>query len=399
LASMFTAMMAEDTKNYTAEQLSIELSKLGSSIGIFSGTDGVTMSVQSLKKNLDKTLALLEERMYNPKFTEEAFNRLKQQRMQAFKQQKAQPSAVADAVFAKLNYGPNHILGISEAGTEETVKNITLLDVQNYYNSYMTSLDAKVVIVGDMSQAEVLPKLSFLNKLPKKKIVLAKVNPTPAVDKTKVFLVDIPKGAQSEFRVGYTLPLKYDATGDYFKANLANYVLGGDFNSRLNINLREDKGWTYGARSGFSADEYSGGFEFSSGIRADATDSALVEVMKELKQYTAGGITDEELTFMKSAIGQRDALRYETPGQKAAFIGRILDYNLPADYVEQQNKILKTITKAEIDKVTKKYVQPDKMNILLVGDKAKILANIKKLGYEIVELDADGKKVSEKKEF
>jgi zinc protease len=112
---------------------------------------------------------------------------------------------------------------------------------------------------------------------------LAKVNATPAVDKTKVFIVDIPKGAQSEFRVGYTMPLKYDATGDYYKANLANYVLGGDFNSRLNLNLREDKGWTYGARSGFNSDEHGGVFEFSSGIRADATDSALTEVMKELK--------------------------------------------------------------------------------------------------------------------
>ena len=399
LANLFTDMMAEDTKNYTAEQLSIELQKLGSSIGVFSGVDGITFSVQSLKKNIDQTLALLQERMYNPKFTEEAFNRLKQQTMQAFKAQKAQPAAVADAVFAKINYGPNHILGIPEEGTEETVKNITLADIQNYYTNYMTSVDAKVVIVGDMKQEEVLPKLTFLNKLPKKKITLAKVNPTPAVDKTKVFIVDVPKGAQSEFRVGYTMPLKYDATGDYYKANLANYVLGGDFNSRLNLNLREDKGWTYGARSGFSSDEHGGVFEFSSGIRADATDSALTEVMKELKNYTANGITDQELTFMKSAIGQRDALRYETGAQKAAFIGRILDYNLPANYVEQQNTILKNMTKAEIDRVTKKYVQPEKMNILLVGDKAKILDGVKKLGYEVIELDADGKKVGEKKEF
>lgn len=279
------------------------------------------------------------------------------------------------------------------------MKNITLQDVQNYYNNYMTSVDAKVVVVGDITQAEALPKLAFLDKLPKKKITLAKVNATPTVDKTKVYVVDIPKGAQSEFRVGYTLPLKYDATGDYFKSNLANYVLGGDFNSRLNLNLREDKGWTYGARSGFSADEYGGGFEFSSGIRADATDSALVEVMKELKNYTANGITTEELAFMKNSIGQRDALRYETGGQKAAFIGRILDYNLPADYVAQQNKILKNMTKAELDKITRKYVQPEKMNILLVGDKARSLDGVKKLGYEVVELDADGKKVGEKKEF
>jgi zinc protease len=198
--------------------------------------------------------------------------------------------------------------------------------------------------------------------------------------------------------VGYNTGLKYDATGDYYKANLANYILGGDFNSRLNLNLREDKGWTYGARSGFSGDEHTGDFEFSSGIRADATDSALIEVMKEIKDYAQNGIKDDELVFMKSSIGQRDALRYETGGQKAAFIARILDYNLPANYVEQQNKILQNTTRAELNKIAAKYYKPEKMNILLVGDKAKILEGVKKLGYEVVELDSDGKPVV-KKEF
>ncbi len=154
----------------------------------------------------------------------------------------------------------------------------------------------------------------------------------------------------------------------------------------------------YGARSGFSGDEHTGDFEFSSGIRADATDSALIEVMKEIKNYAQNGIEDDELVFMKSAIGQRDALRYETGNQKAAFIARILDYNLPANYVEQQNKILQNMTKAELNKIAAKYYKPEKMNILLVGDKAKILEGVKKLGYEVVELDSDGKPVV-KKEF
>ncbi|MEJ7914016.1 MAG: pitrilysin family protein [Chitinophagaceae bacterium] len=399
LANLFTDMMAEDTKNYTAEQLSVALQKLGSSIGVYTSVDGIVFSVQSLAKNLDKTLALLQERMYNPKFTEQAFNRLKQQTIQGLKAQKAQPGAVADAVFAKLNYGANHILGISQEGTEETVNNINLSDIQNYYSNYMTSVDAKVVVVGDIKEAIALPKLAFLNKLPRKKITLPKFDIAPTVDKTKVFVVDVPKGAQSEFRMGYTMPLKYDATGEYYRANLANYALGGDFNSRLNLKLREEKGWTYGASSGFSADEYGGNFEFSSAIRTDATDSALAEIMTELKNYTSTGITEAELVSMKSAIGQRDALRYETGGQKAAFIGRILEYNLPANYVEQQNKILQAMTTAEINRVTKKYVHPERMNILLVGDKAKIMEAVKKLGYEVVELDADGKKLGEKKEF
>ncbi len=399
LASYFADMMEEDTKNYTAEQLSVELQKLGSTVSVSSGTDGITFSVQALKKNLDATLALLQERMFNPRFTEDAFTRIKKQKLESFKVQKSQPASVASAVFAKVNYGANHILAMDEEGTEESVKNMTLQDIEAYYNNYMTSQDAKVVIVGDIKQEEVLPKLAFLNKLPKKKINLPQVAPAPKVDKTKVYLVDVPKSAQSEFRVGYTTGLKYDATGDYYKAGLANWALGGNFNSRLNLNLREDKGWTYGASSGFYGDKYTGNFQFSSGIRADATDSALVEVMKDIKNYLQQGPTAEEVAFMKSAIAQSDARKYETGFQKAAFIGRILDYNLPADYIEQQSKILKSMTQEQIKATAGKYIQPDKLNILLVGDKEKILDNVKKLGYEVVELDTDGQPVATQKAF
>lgn len=394
LASFFSDMMAEDTKNYTAEQMSIELQKLGSSISVSSGLDGVTYTVQSLKKNLDKTLGLLEERLLRPRFTEDAFTRIKKQTLESFKFQKSQPSAVADMVFAKLNYGPNNILGIAEEGTEETVRNFSLQDVENYYKNYMTSNGAKVVVVGDMKQEEVLPKLGFLAKLPNKKIALSKPNAAPAVDKTKVYLVDVPKAAQSEFRVGYATGLKYDATGDYYKAYLSNFPLGGAFNSRLNLNLREDKGWTYGASSYFSGDKYTGEYEFSSGIKSNVTDSAL----KEVKNYLANGPTKEEVSFMQSAVGQRDALRYETGPQKAMFIARILDYNLPANYVDVQNKILKSITPDQLKAVAHKYIKPEKLNILLVGDKASILEGVKKLGYDVVELDIDGNK-AEKKAF
>lgn len=230
--------------------------------------------------------------MFNPKFTEQSFNRLKQQALQGLKQKKSQPSAVASDVFAKLNYGANNILGISEDGTEETVKNITLDDIKNYYNNYMTSVGTKVVVVGDITEKEVLPKLSFLDKLPRKKIELPKPEALASnVDKTKVYLVDIPKGAQTEFRIGYATGLKYDATGDYYKAYLTNFALGGGFDSRLNLTLREQKGWTYGASSRFSGDEYSGEFQFSSGIKAEATDSALAESMDIIKKYVQNGPT------------------------------------------------------------------------------------------------------------
>lgn len=391
LAATFADMMNEDTKKYTAEQFAIELQKIGSSIRINSGTDEITVTVQTLKKNLDRTLALMEERLFNPEFKETTFKRIQRQNITQLKQAKSQPAFVASSVMAKVNYGAENILSMDQSGTETTLNNITLQDVQNYYNNYLTSTDARIVIVGDIKQNEILPKLSFLEKLPKKKIEFPKVDLTPKpVNKSQIYLVDVPKAAQTEFRVGYPTGLKYDATGEYYKAGLMNFSLGGGFNSRLNLNLREDKGWTYGARSGFDADDYTGEFEFSSGIKAEATDSALYEVIKELKDFQANGIKNEELVFMKSAMGQRDALRYETGAQKAQFIARMLKYNLPANYVDTQNKMLQSMTKKDIDALAKKWVKPEQLNMLLVGDKARILAGLQRLGYPIIELDAEG---------
>jgi zinc protease len=258
LSGFFASMMNEDTKNYTAEKISQELQKLGSSINISSDLTGITINVQALTKNLDEVLKLVNERLYNPKFTEDVFSRIKKQRLESFKLAKSQPATIADVVFAKVNYGADNILGISQSGTEETIKNITLQDIENYYNNYMTSKNTKVVVVGDIKQADALQKLSFLNKLPSKNVTLPKINAAPAIDKTKVYVVDVPKGAQTEFRVGYVTGMKWDATGNYYKAYLTNYSLGGDFNTRVNLNLREDKGWTYGANTAFIGNEVSG---------------------------------------------------------------------------------------------------------------------------------------------
>ncbi|MCU0397922.1 MAG: insulinase family protein [Cyclobacteriaceae bacterium] len=391
LARMFASMMNEDTKNYSAEQMQAELQKLGSSVNVSSNLDGITFSMQTLKKNLDKTISLLEERMLNPKFTDEAFNRIQKQTLESFKQRKSQPATIASEVFAKMNYGGDHILGMSEFGTEYTVKNLKLSDVESYYTNTMTSRGTELVVVGDVTQNEILSKLAFLSKLPNKEVKLPSVDVKPSANKTRIYLVDVPKAAQTEFRVGGLTGLKYDATGEYYRAYLMNFALGGAFNSRINLNLREDKGWTYGARSGFSGDKYSGSFAFSSGIRANATDSALVEVMNELTKYSTSGISPEELTFMKSALGQREALLYESGFQKAGFIGRILTYDLPADFTVQQNKILSSLTKTEVDQLATKWIKPENMSILLVGDKTTILPGLQRLNYEIVELDVNGK--------
>ncbi|MEO6812629.1 MAG: pitrilysin family protein [Ginsengibacter sp.] len=390
LASLFASMMNEDTKNKTSEEINLELEKIGSSIRVSDRTDAIVFSLQSLSKNLPKTLEILQEKMLHPNFTESTFNRIKRQTIEGIKNAKSQASAVADVVFDKINFGGNNVFGLPDNGTEETVKDITLEDIQNYYNNFISSNGAQVVVVGSVKENEILPQLGFLNQLPKKEITLPQVPASPVVEKTKIYVVDIPKAAQTEFRIGNVTNMKYDATGDYYKAMLANYNLGGGFNGRLNIKLREDKGWTYGARSAFSGDKYTGTFTFSSGIRANATDSALAEIIHQLKEYNLNGPDKNEVAFMKSSIGQSDARNYETGAQKAAFISRILMYDLPANFVEQQTKILDNISVAEIGVLAKKYYDLNKMNILLVGDKNLFMPGLKDLGYEIVELDANG---------
>ena len=171
-------------------------------------------------------------------------------------------------------------------------------------------------------------------------------------------------------------------------------MLGGAFSSRINMNLREDKGYTYGARSGFSSTHTPGPFTAQAGVKAAVTDSSVIEFVKEITNYGKSGITDQELSFVKSSLGQSDALRYETSLQKAYFLGRIIEYNLPRNYVEQQSEILRKITKAEIDAIAKKELPVNNMIITVVGDKKLVEPGLKKLGYELIELDKEGDPVT-----
>ncbi|MBE9585460.1 insulinase family protein [Mucilaginibacter sp. JRF] len=391
LANIVARMLNEDTKNYTAEQYNAELEKLGSDISVYANTDNISVEVSSLTKNLDKTITLLQEKLFSPKFTQEALDRIKNQVMEGFKQAKTQPAGVASSVYNKILYGVDNVRTFSTSGNEQTVPGITLQDVQAYYDNYFVPSLTKVVVVGDISEAAAKTKLAFLNTWKDKKVDLPKPANGKSFDKTTLYLVDVPNAAQSEIRIGYLSGLNYDATGDYYKLGITNYILGGAFNSRINMNLRENKGWTYGARSGFASGKFGGNFTASAGVRASSTDSAVVEFIKEIKAYNERGITNDELAFTKQSIGQSDARKYETNGQKANFLSMLMEYDLKPTYVDEQNKILTGIDNAQINALAKKYLNTNNMVILVVGDKAKVLPGLQKLGYPIVELDADGK--------
>ena len=391
LAGIVGRMMNEDTKNYTGEQFTSELDKLGSNISVFGSSEDMIISVSSLTKNLPKTMTLLQERLLNPKFTQDALDRIKKQTIEGLKQAKTQPAGVASTVYSKILYGTDNVRTYATVGNEETVASITLQDVQDFYDNYFSPSETRIVVVGDVNEGTAKGNLAFLNAWKDKKVTIPTPTEGKTFDKTTLYLVDIPGAAQSEIRIGYLDKLNYDATGDYYKLGIANYILGGAFNSHINLNLREKKGWTYGARSGFSSGKYGGDFTASAGVLATATDSSVVEFMKEIRDYQKSGITPDELKFTQTSIGQSDARRYETNGQKAAFLSRILEYDLKPTYVDEQNKILSTITPAEINQLVNKYLNAGNMVILVVGDKARILPGLQKLGYPIIELDSDGK--------
>ena len=390
LAQLTATMLNESTENYSAEQLSEELEKLGSSISVSANDNSTVLSARSLTKNLDATLKLVEEVLKRPKFSQADFDRVKKQQLEGLKSQQKQPVSIANNVYRRLLYGEEHIYSVPASGIEETVTNITLDDIKSFYTSYYSPTVSELVIVGDIDKKSIMSKLDFLENWESKSFEMPRLTSNTATEKTKIYLVDKEKAPQSEIRIGYMTDMTYDATGEYYEAYLMNYNLGGAFNSRINLNLREDKGYTYGARSGFSSDDHPGPFTAQAGVRGNVTDSAVAEFMKEIKLYADKGINEDDLAFMKNSIGQRDARSYEAPWQKTGFLRRMVHYDLDKNYVEKQNEIINNMTTQRINALAKKHLPYDKMKIVVVGDKASIEPTLARLGYEIVQVDVKG---------
>lgn len=390
LAALTASMLNESTENYTAEEIAEELQKIGSSVNISASGHSTNISLQSLVKNIDRTLEIMEEKLLRPKFDSEDFERVKNQQLEGVKAQEKQPVAIANVSYSRLLYGDEHIMSVPTVGIEETVNNITLEDVKAFYQANYSPSISELVIVGDISKEEVMKKMTFLDNWEKKEVKIPELPAAKKADKTKIYLVDKPQAPQSEIRIGYLTGMEYDATGEYYKSYLMNYTLGGAFNSRINLNLREDKGYTYGARSYFNSNEDAGPFTARAGVRGNVTDSAVFEFMRELTKFSNEGITTDELEFLKNSIGQRDARSYEAPWQKTGFLRRIVHYDLDKNFVDEQNKIIDSITKEEIDALAKKHLNVENMNILVVGDKTTVKPKLLRLGYDIVELDAKG---------
>ncbi|QGX61157.1 M16 family metallopeptidase [Alteromonas mediterranea] len=388
-AYLTALLMNETTKHYSNEALASELAKLGSSIRFSTAGRYSQVYVSTLTKHLDETLALLKEKLFNPAFTEEDFERMKERVVQGLQQQAKTPSSLARRARDLILFGEDNRVSLPDEGTLETVQSITLDDVKTFYKNYYSPDKASIVAVGNLSKKNMVETLDFIGQWQGNAYEFTDYSDFPQYNENQIFLIDSPEAVQSVvYIVDRSLP--FDATGDHFKSRLMNFPLGGAFNSRINLNLREDKGFTYGANSGFVGGKTLGWFEVSTDLTAANTGEGIKEILGEIERYRSEGVEKAEIDFMRNAFTLSDALEFETPTSKARFLRQLLSYGLEKGYREAQLDIINNIDKESIDALAKQYLNLDKMQIIVVGDKAKILPQLNALSMPIIELSVEG---------
>ena len=384
-ASLLAAMLNESTTQRSAEDMSKALQKLGASVNISAGTQYLSININALTKHIDATLALVYEKLTQPAFLPNEFDRNKNNAIQGAINGKKDAGYLAANAYRQLLHADN-IAATSSNGSEASLTNIKLDDVKALYQQQIKAKGSEVILVSDLDRSAVLKSLSIFKSLTGEAKALLLNLPESNAKRGVIYLVNKDNAAQSVIRIGKR-SLTQDITGEYYRAYLMNFPLGGAFNSRINLNLREDKGYTYGASSYFYGNKFSGTFTASAEVRADVTDKSIVEFVKEIKRYGEQGISDEELAFMRNAINQKDALKYETPGSKLSFLAQILEHDLSADFVKERNNIVANISKAEINALAKKHLNLSEMLMVVVGDAKTLKPQLEALGYQVINYE------------
>jgi zinc protease len=389
LAGLTAAMMSEASRERSAAEFTEALERIGASLTVGAGDYETTVTLNVLAKHLDAGMALMMERILEPALAPEDFERIKSRQMEALMQaRKSGPSLASRAIEAVLA-GPRHPLSYPPGGLPSTVAAIELEDVEAFYAAQIPGRLQGVVASSSVALEALVPSLQGLATLEVAETVRSPVDGLPQIEGRTIYLVDKEGAAQTSLRMAHPA-LKYDALGDFYLARLANFNLGGTFDSRINLNLREDKGYTYGIRSGFRGGPELGTFYVSTEVNKEATADSISEVIGELEGYVAEGMTPGEYRYLQNAVGQSDALRYETPGAKLGLLSEILRYDLPLDYRRRQQDLLRETDRETLNALAARLIDPSNLAIVAVGDAALIRPQLETLGLPIKRLDEDG---------
>ena len=379
VASLTAAMMSEGTRTRDGEALSNALQLLGGNVSTSVGSESGSIGFVSTAGKFPQTLDILADMLLNSTFPADSLELLRAQRLVALSQARAQPGSIAARVFPHVLYGAAHPFG--QAVTEESLKAITRDEVTAFHQAYFRPGRALISVVGDVQapavRAVVEKALGAWTAGGDKPSFAYPATPAPRP--TTIYLVDKPGAAQSTFALGIPGPPRN--TPDYYALQVMNTILGGQFQSRLNANIREEKGYSYGVSSSFSFGKGPGPFRAGGDIITANSDAALVEFMKELKGIVGSRpVTDEELTTAKDALVQRLPAAFASVTSVNAAITTLWVQGLPDDYYQQYSKAVGAITKEDVLRVAKKYVDLDHLAIVIVGDRATIEGPLKATG-------------------
>ena len=392
VAGITSQMLDDGTATRSAADIVNQLQSIGASIDSGSGWDSTTVSLQTLTKNLEKGLDIYADVVQNPSFPANELESLRGRLLVGLRQQRANPNAISNVVYNKVLYG-DHAYG--RTNTEATVKAITRDDITSYYGSTYRPGNATLIVVGSFDKAALKAQVEKAFGGWKGGDGSAKDLGLPkSIEKAGIYLVDRPNSAQSIVSIGQVGIDR--ANPDYFPVVVMNSILGGGFTSRINMNLREDKGYTYGARSGFTFRRGAGPFAAGGDIQTAVTKEAIVEFMKELNDIRGGRpVTQKELDYNKQSLIRRYPAGFETVGQISNQLSNLVVYGLSDTYFNDYIAKVNSVTIGDVDRVAKKYLDPSRMAIVVVGDRKAIEPGLKELGYSITILDTEGKPISE----
>jgi zinc protease len=387
VSDMTSSMIGNGTKTISKDAFNEEVDFLGANISF----DANGAFASGLSKYSTRIMELMADGALNPVFTQEEFDKEKSKLIEGLKSQEKSVPAIAGRVQRVLAYGKNHPEG--EYLSEETINNVTLADVNQNYATYFTPQNAYLVIVGDVKFDKVKADVERLFGTWKKGIAPQVSYSAPKdVQYTQINFVDAPNAVQSEIAAVHITNLKM-TDKDYFAALVANQILGGDFNSYLNMNLREAHGWTYGARSGLRGSKYVSNFSASTQVRNAVTDSAVVEILKEIKRIRTEKVTEETLKNVKAGYVGKFVMDIEKPTTVARYALQTKTQGLPADFYENYIKNINAVTADDILRVAKKYFLADNLRIVVVSKGADVLPGLEKLNIPIFYFDKYGNKV------
>jgi zinc protease len=377
VANLVASMMNEGTKNKTPEELEEAIGLLGASIRVTSSNEDISLEVSSMAKNFEKTIALVQEILLEPRWDSEAFDLTKSRIINNLKRNAASPDYLSSSTLNKLMFG-NNILATDATGTEASVKTITIDDLKEYYSKYFSPSIARFLIVGDVDVARVKKALNDINlKWKPKNVVIPEIKVPGPPEKSQIYFVDVPGAKQSVISIG--APSLPRTNSDFYPATVANYKLGGSFNGLFNLILREDKGFTYGARSNFNGAKNYGSFVATSRVRTNSTLESVIIFKEEMEKYRKT-ILPEYIDFTKSSLLKNNALRFETLGNLLSMLNTMTSYNLPMDYIKQEEKFIEGLTVEKQLELVNKYIDPSKMYYVVVGDAKTQLDDLDKVG-------------------